>query len=387
MNWSKRVQDIDSFKVMDLLARANELTNKGQDIIAMGAGEPDFATPPLVAQAGIAAIEAGKTKYTPATGIVELKVAISGYYAKRYGLAIAPERVIVTNGASAGLLMVFSLLADAGQNVLMSDPGYPCNKQFLRLMEAKAKLVDVGPDDNYQLTPDLVEKHWDKQSAGILVASPANPTGTMLSKSELAALSLQMQRIGGALIVDELYHGLTYEEDAHSVLEVDQNAFVLNSFSKYFGMTGWRLGWAIVPEQAVDAIERVAQNLYISPPTVAQYAALKAFLPETIVELERRRWQFKARRDRLANGLQALGFTIEAQPQGAFYLYVNAKKFTDNSFEFCWSLLEKDGLLVTPGIDFGENDSHHMIRFSYTTSLENIDLALDRLSRRLAIIT
>lgn len=387
MNWSKRVQDIDSFKVMDLLARANELTNQGQDIIAMGAGEPDFATPPLVAQAGIAAIEAGKTKYTPATGIVELKVAISDYYAKRYGLAIAPERVIVTNGASAGLLMVFSLLADAGQNVLMSDPGYPCNKQFLRLMEAKAKLVDVGPDDNYQLTPDLVEKHWDKQSAGILVASPANPTGTMLSKSELAALSLQMQRIGGALIVDELYHGLTYEEDAHSVLEVDQNAFVLNSFSKYFGMTGWRLGWAIVPEQAVDAIERVAQNLYISPPTVAQYAALKAFLPETIVELERRRWQFKARRDRLANGLQALGFTIEAQPQGAFYLYVNAKKFTDNSFEFCWSLLEKDGLLVTPGIDFGENDSHHMIRFSYTTSLENIDLALDRLSRRLAIIT
>ncbi len=383
MQWSKRAQEIDSFKVMDLLARTNQLTNQGKDIIAMGAGEPDFATPPLVAAAGIAAIDSGQTKYTPATGIPQLKQAISDYYLSRYKVVVAPERVIVTNGASAGLLMVFSLLADAGKNILMTDPGYPCNKQFLRLVEAKAKLISVDQQVNFQLTPALVEQFWDNDSAGILVASPANPTGTMLSKEQLAQLANSVRDKGGALVVDELYHGLTYEEDAHSVLEVDQDAFVLNSFSKYFGMTGWRLGWAIVPENAIEPIERLAQNLFISPPTVAQYAALAAFEPKTIAELESRRWQFKERRDVLANGLAKLGFVIEAQPQGAFYLYVNASKFTDNSYEFCWSLLEEDGILVTPGIDFGQNDTNHMMRFSYTTSLENIHRALERLAKRL----
>jgi len=383
MQWSKRAQQIESFKVMDLLARASELTSEGKDIIAMGAGEPDFPTPPLVAKAGIAAIESGLTKYTPSTGIPPLKQAISDYYLQRYGVVVAPERVIVTNGASAGLLMVFSLLADVGKNILMTDPGYPCNKQFLRLVEAQAKLIDVDKHTNFQLDPALIEQHWDEDSAGILVASPANPTGTMLSKDALAALSVSVNKRGGALVVDELYHGLTYEEDAHSVLEVDQDAFVLNSFSKYFGMTGWRLGWAIVPPAAIEPMERLAQNLFISPPTIAQHAALVAFEQNTLAELERRRWQFKERRDVLATGLTELGFVIEANPQGAFYLYVNAAKFTDNSYEFCWSLLEEDGLLVTPGLDFGNNDSHHMIRFSYTTSIENIARALVRLATRL----
>lgn len=383
MHWSKRAQEIDSFKVMDLLARTNELVNQGKDIIAMGAGEPDFSTPPLVAQAAISAIEKGLTKYTPATGIPQLKQAISDYYLKRYGVIVAPERVIVTSGASAGLLMVFSLLADAGRNILMTDPGYPCNKQFLRLVEAQAKLVDVDGETNFQLAPALVAQHWDENSAGVLVASPANPTGTMLSKEQLVELVNSVSKLGGALVVDELYHGLTYEEDAHSVLEIDQNAFVLNSFSKYFGMTGWRLGWAIVPDSAIEPIERLAQNLFISPPTVAQYAALEAFKPETIAELESRRWQFKERRDVLAKGLTDLGFVIEASPQGAFYLYVNASKFTDNTYDFCWSLLEDDGILVTPGIDFGSNDTNHMMRFSYTTSLDNIHRALARLANRL----
>jgi len=383
MVWSKRAQDIESFKVMELLARANELIGQGHDIIAMGAGEPDFTTPDLVARAGIEAIEAGLTKYTPSTGIAPLKQAISDYYQQRYGVGISPERVIVTNGASAGLLMVFSLLVEAGHNVLMTDPGYPCNKQFLRLIEANAKLINVDNDTNFQLDPQLVARHWDEQSVAALVASPANPTGTMLSRQQLAELAAAVKQQHGVLVVDELYHGLTYDDDAHSVLEVDDSAYVINSFSKYFGMTGWRLGWLIVPNDAVEAIERLAQNLYISPPTIAQHAALAAFDPQTINELESRRWQFKVRRDVLAKGLEALGFVIAAQPKGAFYLYVNASKFTDDSFKFCWSLLEQDGLLVTPGIDFGRNDSHHMIRFSYTTSLENIERALARLAKRL----
>jgi len=384
MMWSKRAQEIESFKVMDLLARANELITQGRDIIAMGAGEPDFPTPPLIAAAGVKAIEQGLTKYTPSTGIAPLKQAISHYYLQRYNVVVAPERVIVTSGASAGLLMVFSLLAEAGQNILMSDPGYPCNKQFLRLVEAQAKLIDVDGDTNFQLDPQLVAQHWDEHSAGVLVASPANPTGTMLSKDQLTKLADAVSSQGGTLIVDELYHGLTYEEDAHSVLEVDQNAYVINSFSKYFGMTGWRLGWAIVPQPAVELIERLAQNLFISPPTISQHAALAAFLPQTLSELESRRWQFKARRDVLSQGLKELGFKIEAQPQGAFYLYVNAENFTDNSYDFCWQLLEEEGILVTPGIDFGRNDSKHMIRFSYTTSLENIHRALARLQQCLS---
>jgi len=383
MDWSKRARAIDSFKVMELLAKANELTAQGRDIIAMGAGEPDFATPQPIAQAGIAAIEQGRTKYTPATGIPELKQKISQYYLTRYQVDVDPNRVIVTNGASAALLMVFSLIADAGKNILMSDPGYPCNKQFLRLIEAQAKLIDVNRAHNFQLTPELVSQYWDENSAGVLVASPANPTGTMLCKSQLASLAAKVTSLGGSFVVDELYHGLTYEEEAHSVLEVDDNAFVINSFSKYFGMTGWRLGWAIVPPSAVDAMARLAQNLFISPPTIAQYAALAAFEPQTLDELERRRWQFKARRDVLVNGLTQLGFVVEASPQGAFYLYVNASRFTDNSFDFCWSLLEQDGILVTPGIDFGHNNADKMMRFSYTTSIDNIKRALARLAKRL----
>lgn len=382
MAWSKRAQDIDSFKVMELLARADELKNQGRDIIAMGAGEPDFATPPLIAAAGIDAIDKGLTKYTPATGIDELKQQISQYYLTRYQLAIDPRRVIVTAGASAALLMVFSLLADEGEQVMMSDPGYPCNKQFLRLIEANAQLMNVGSKTNFQLTPQMIEKHWQDSTVGALLASPANPTGTMLSKAQLSELAQAVTARGGHLIVDELYHGLTYDDDAHSVLEVDDNAFVINSFSKYFGMTGWRLGWAIVPLDAVEAIERMAQNLFISPPTIAQYAALQAFNPQTLDLLEQRRWEFKLRRDLLRNGLEALGFVVEAQPQGAFYLYVNANKFTDDSYALCWSLLEEDGVLITPGVDFGNNNTDVMVRFSYTTSINNIERALARLSKR-----
>lgn len=381
--WSKRSQDIDSFKVMELLARASELSAQGVDIIAMGAGEPDFETPPAISASAIAAINQGLTKYTPSTGIAPLKQAISQFYLDRYQLEIAPERVVITAGASAALLMVFALLVEPGQKVLMTDPGYPCNKQFLRLIEAHAKQIAVSGAENFQLNANHVKQHWDPQCRAALVASPANPTGTMLSEAELRELSSSIRQRGGHLVVDEIYHGLTYDNDATSVLTVDDEAFVINSFSKYFGMTGWRLGWLVAPADAVASLERLAQNLFISPPTIAQYGALAAFEPETIELLEQRRWKFKARRDILVAGLKQLGFKLDVLPQGAFYLYVDSSDITDDSYQFCWQLLEQDAILITPGIDFGRNNARHYLRFSYTTDIERIRLALRRLAQRL----
>lgn len=382
-HWSDRVAEIESFKVMDLLKRAKELDAQGHDVVHMCAGEPDFATPAPIAEAGIAAIREGHTQYTPAAGIPPLREAIAAFYQQRYGLNIPAERVIVTAGASGALLMVFATLANPGQTFMMADPGYPCNPRFLRLLEARGQLVPVGVADNYQLTPELIEQNWNGNTAGVLLASPANPTGSVVHREQLELISQTVKSKGGHLVVDELYHGLTYGFDATSVLSVDQDAFVLNSFSKYFGMTGWRLGWTIVPEAAVADIERLAQNLFISPPTIAQYAALAAFRPETIDILEQRREAFRERRDLLVNGLRELGFEIPLMPEGAFYVYADASRFTDNTFDFCWDLLDQDKVAVTPGIDFGEYRANRYIRFSYTTSVTQIEKALERLRRRL----
>lgn len=382
-NWSDRVAEIDSFKVMDLLKRAKELDALGHDVVHMCAGEPDFATPEPVSEAGIAAIRAGHTQYTPAAGIPPLREAIAGFYKQRYGLDIPAERVIVTAGASGALLMVFATLANPGQRFMMADPGYPCNPRFLRLLEARGQLIPVDASDNYQLTPELIEQNWDAQTAGVLLASPANPTGSVVHREQLELISQTVRAKGGHLVVDELYHGLTYGFDATSVLEVDQDAFVLNSFSKYFGMTGWRLGWTIVPESAVGEIERLAQNLFISPPTISQYAALEAFNPETAAILEQRREAFRERRDLLVNGLRELDFDIPLMPEGAFYVYADASHLTDNTFDFCWELLEQDKVAVTPGIDFGDHRANQFIRFSYTTGIGQIEKALSRLRHRL----
>lgn len=382
-NWSDRVAEIDSFKVMDLLKRAKELDALGHDVVHMCAGEPDFATPEPVSEAGIAAIRAGHTQYTPAAGIPPLREAIACFYKQRYGLDIPAERVIVTAGASGALLMVFATLANPGQRFMMADPGYPCNPRFLRLLEARGQLVPVEASDNYQLTPELIEQNWDEQTAGVLLASPANPTGSVVHREQLELISQTVRAKGGHLVVDELYHGLTYGFDATSVLEVDQDAFVLNSFSKYFGMTGWRLGWTIVPESAVGEIERLAQNLFISPPTISQYAALEAFKPETTAILEQRREAFRERRDLLVSGLRELGFKIPLMPEGAFYVYADASHLTDNTYDFCWDLLEQDKVAVTPGIDFGDHRANQFIRFSYTTGIGQIEKALARLRNRL----
>ena len=381
--WTGRAREIESFKVMDLLKRAKELEAQGNDVVHMEAGEPDFSTAPLIKEAAHRAIDQGFTQYTPAAGIPELRQAISHFYKYRYDLDIAAERIVVTSGASGALLMVFGLLADPDTTFMMSDPGYPCNRQILRMLEARGQLVPVSSEQNFQLTPELIRQEWQANTAGVLLASPANPTGSVLHREELTAVAEAVREKGGALIVDELYHGLTYGFDAPSVLEVDPNAFVINSFSKYFGMTGWRLGWIVAPAVAVPEIEKIAQNVYISPTTVSQYAAVAAFEPETLEILEDRRHQFEIRRNVLVDGLRALGFKIPVMPEGAFYVYADASHVTNNSFDYCWSVLEELHVAVTPGIDFGSYRANQFIRFSYTTSLERIELALSRLNTKI----
>ncbi|MBC3807229.1 pyridoxal phosphate-dependent aminotransferase [Undibacterium seohonense] len=381
--YSARSQAIEPFHVMALLARANELQAAGHDVIHLEIGEPDFVTAAPIIAAGQAALANGHTRYTAARGLPQLREAISGFYQQRYGVQIDPKRILITPGGSGALLLATSLLVDPGKHWLMADPGYPCNRHFLRLIEASAQLVPVGAEVRYQLTPELVAQHWQDNSVGALVASPANPTGTVLSREELRALSQAIHARGGHLVVDEIYHGLTYGIDASSVLEVDNDAFVLNSFSKYFGMTGWRLGWLVAPEDAVPELEKLAQNLYISAPSVSQYAALACFEPATIDIFEQRRHAFSQRRDFLLPALRQLGFNIAVEPEGAFYLYADISKFGGDAYAFCQHFLETEFLAFTPGLDFGHYKAQQYVRFAYTQDLPRLQQAVDRIARGL----
>ncbi len=382
--YSARSGAIEPFHVMALLARANELQAQGHDVIHLEIGEPDFTTAAPIVAAGQAALAAGHTRYTAARVSPPLREAIAGFYASRYGLSVDPERILVTPGGSGALLLASSLLVDPGRHWLLADPGYPCNRHFLRLVEGEAQLVPVGPAERYQLTPALVERHWNAQSVGALVASPANPTGTLLDRDELAALSQALKTRGGHLVVDEIYHGLTYGVDAASVLEVDDAAFVLNSFSKYFGMTGWRLGWLVAPAGAVADLEKLAQNFYISAPSMAQHAALACFETTTLDILEERRAAFARRRDFLLPALRELGFRIAVEPQGAFYLYADISAFGGDAFAFCRHFLETEHVAFTPGLDFGRHLAGHHVRFAYTQDLPRLEQAVERIARGLA---
>ena len=381
--YSARSRAIEPFHVMALLSRANELQANGHDVIHLEIGEPDFTTAAPIVAAGQAALANGHTRYTAARGLPQLREAIAGFYAQRYGVNIDPQRILITPGGSGALLLASSLLVDPGKHWLLADPGYPCNRHFLRLVEGAAQLVPVGPEVRYQLNADLVERYWDQHSVGALVASPANPTGTLLSRAELAGLSRALRERGGHLVVDEIYHGLTYGTDAASVLEVDDDAFVLNSFSKYFGMTGWRLGWLVAPEAAVPELEKLAQNLYISASTIAQHAALACFEPATLAILEERRHEFQRRRDFLLPALRELGFGIAVEPEGAFYLYADISAFGGDAFAFCRHFLETEHVAFTPGLDFGRYQASQHVRFAYTQSLPRLQQAVERIARGL----
>jgi aspartate/methionine/tyrosine aminotransferase len=380
-SWSQRSQLIESFKVMDLLKHAHELSDQGRSVIHLGAGEPDFGAAPMVIEEAKHLLATTPMTYTPAAGISALREKIAAFHQQRYGQQIAADNVLVTAGASAALQLTFALLANRDQKVLMADPGYPCNRQFLRLVEAQAVSIPVDHEQNYQLTAELVEQYWDEQTAGVLIASPANPTGAVIDPVELANIAHTVSRLGGTLVVDEIYHGLTYGAETPSAFSIDPNSIVINSFSKYFGMTGWRLGWLVADSSAVAEMEKMAQNLYISPTTLSQYAALRAFEPDAIALFELRKEELQQRRDRLLEGLKRIGFKIPRTPEGAFYIYADASDLCDDSFSWCWELLEKAGVVATPGADFGEYHAHKYVRFAYTTSLANIDEALERINR------
>ncbi|MBD3671196.1 MAG: pyridoxal phosphate-dependent aminotransferase [Gammaproteobacteria bacterium] len=378
---ARRMDEIQPFHVMQLLARARALEAEGRDIVHMEIGEPDFTAPEPVVQAGVKALQSGQTHYTPATGLPELKLAIAGFYRERYGVEVSPGRIVITPGASGALLLAVGVLLEAGEDLLMADPGYPCNRNFARFVEGKGRLLPVNADNGYQLSLADVELAWDENSGAVLLASPSNPTGTLVAEEEMAAIAEFVAAKQGHLIVDEIYHGLIYDVEAQTALAVTDEAFVINSFSKYFNMTGWRLGWMVVPEEYVPSVDKLAQNLFLAAPTPAQHAALAAFDPKTMKILEQRRLEYQRRRDYLLPALRELGFEIPVTPHGAFYIYADCSKFSDDSTELSRRLLEEAGVAVTPGIDFGHHRANEHLRFAYTTSLERLQEGVRRLGR------
>ncbi|MBI5901112.1 MAG: pyridoxal phosphate-dependent aminotransferase [Rhodocyclales bacterium] len=384
MNIAARMREIAPFHVMELMAKAAALEAAGRSIIHFEVGEPDFATAEPIVQAAQEFLRGGHVHYTAALGLPQLREAISGYYRDRHGIEVSPARIVVTAGASGALLLALGLLVNPGDEWLLPDPGYPCNRHFVRLLEGRPLPLAVNAEGNFQPTAEAVARSWGSATKGLMIASPANPTGTLIEPSELAAIARLVKQKGGSLIVDEIYHGLTYDCDAETALALGEDVFVINSFSKYFGMTGWRLGWLVAPEACVREIEKLAQNLYIAPSTVAQHAALAAFCPESIEILEARRLEFRLRRDLLQPGLEDLGFQIAAMPGGAFYLYANCSFLAADSQQLAERLLGEAGVAATPGLDFGSNAPQAHMRFAYTVAQEKIAEGLARMEKLLA---
>jgi aspartate/methionine/tyrosine aminotransferase len=381
VKYAERVRKIEPFRVMDIVARAAALEAEGHDVVHMEVGEPDFPTPGAIVKAGQKALTAGKTKYTTAQGLPELRECISQQYMDWYGISIDPSRIFVTTGGSAALLLVTAMLLNVDEGFLMTDPGYPCNRHFLHAFEAEPQLVPVTADDHFQLTPALIERHWKDNTRGALIASPANPTGAVIARKDLEQIANAIKERNGYLVVDEIYHGLVYGDVAQdSVLSIDPSAFVVNSFSKYFGMTGWRLGWMVVPPDAVKIAEKLSQNLFICPSSVAQHAALGAFGIDAKNEMERNKAEFKKRRDFLVPALRKLGFGVPLMPEGAFYVYAKLPAGLGSSEAFAQSLLEQHHVAITPGTDFGTYLAEDYARFSYSQDLETLKKGVERIT-------
>ncbi len=376
---AERMAQIESFYAMEIMREATALEQAGRSIIYLCVGEPDFVATAAVMDAADAATRRGDTHYTVALGIEPLRRAIAAFYQTRYGFALPAKRVAVTAGASGALLILFGTLVNPGDEWLMPDPTYPCNRRFVSLFGGTTKLVPCGAAENYQLTPEMVERHWGPNTRGVMLASPSNPTGTTVPAAALRGIHEAVRARGGALVVDEIYHGLTYMRDRSgtfaeepTALELGDDVFVINSFSKYFSMTGWRLGWLVAPVSHLGHIEKLAQNLFICPSTIAQHAALECFSPASLSIYEERRAQFAARRDYLVPALRELGFRIPNTPQGAFYVYADVSALSDDSFRFCTELLHGAGVAITPGRDFGDVDAHRYVRFTYTIDIAQL---------------
>lgn len=382
--FAARVAEIEPFRVMAVLEQARALEQAGRDIIHMEVGEPDFPTAAPIVEAGRAALAAGRTQYSPALGLPELRAAISDHYRRTQGLDIDPRRILITAGASGALLLAAALLVEPGSGVLLADPGYPCNRHFIRLFGGEPQAVAVAAAQRFQLLPALAQQQWRPNSRGLLLATPSNPTGTVLNRSDLrgfAELAVQREAF---VLVDEIYQGLTYGSDAPSMLAFTDEAYVINSFSKYFGMTGWRLGWLVAPPTAVAPLEKLAQNLFIAPSTPAQHAALAAFSASTIELLEAQRGEFQRRRDLLLPALRQAGLVIEREPEGAFYLYAAIDHLGLDSETFCLRLLEEEGVAITPGTDFGQYRANDFVRVAYTADIDRLAQAAARIARFVA---
>ena len=373
--------EIEPFHVMALLARARELESQGRSVIHMEIGEPDFPTPAPVCRAAMRVLGKGELFYTPSLGLPELRRAIAGLYRSRHGVEVDPARIVVTTGGSGALLLACAVLVGPGDEVLLADPGYPANRHFVRVVEGVPRAVPVDATDGYQLAPHHLERHWGPRSVAALVASPSNPTGTLISTERMSAMAAFAGERRGTLIVDEIYHGLVYEGEYTTALAHSDDVFVINSFSKYFQMTGWRLGWLVAPERYMSELDKLAQNLYLSAPTLSQHAALAAFEPETLAILEARRLEFKARRDYLVPALRELGFDIPITPQSAFYVYAGCGGLNRDSFAFAIEILEQAGVAITPGIDFGANAPERHVRFAYTNSIERLQEGVSRIAK------
>jgi aspartate/methionine/tyrosine aminotransferase len=367
-----RMAEIEAFHVMDVQDRAHELEARGRRIIHMEIGQPDFPAPQPVAEAAIEAIRTRRLGYTASIGLPQLRQAVSDHYRKRLGVNVSPSRIVITAGASGAFLLTLGTLLNPGDEVLMPDPCYPCNRHFVRLFEGRARAIPVNETQHYQLSASDVRSNWTESTRGVLIASPSNPTGTLIPRGELQAIIESVRKARGFLVVDEIYQGLVYDGEPSTALELADDLFVINSFSKYFNMTGWRLGWMVAPESHVRQIEKLAQNAFICPPAPAQYAALAAFREDTLAVLEERRWEFHKRRDYLVPALRNLGFRIPIVPQGAFYIYAGCESFSGDSSEFALRVLEEAGVAITPGLDFGSNRPERHVRFAYTRSLDDL---------------
>ncbi|MDR7148478.1 aspartate/methionine/tyrosine aminotransferase [Hydrogenophaga palleronii] len=410
MKISRRAQRVEPFYVMELAkaaaAQAAELRPGDRSMLYLNIGEPDFTAPPLVQAAAQRAIQAGHSQYTQATGLPALREAISGWYASRFGLDIDPQRIIVTAGASAALQLACLTLIEAGDEVLMPDPSYPCNRQFVQAAEGRAVLIPSGPENRFQLSAAQVEAAWGEATRGVLLASPSNPTGTSIGREELARIAQWVRSKGGVTMVDEIYLGLSFDDAyGHSALglrgadgtDLGEDIISINSFSKYFNMTGWRLGWLVVPPALVHAVERLAQNLFICASTIAQHAALACFAPESLAEYERRRAEFKARRDFFIPELNRLGLTVPVMPDGAFYAWADVRQWCDRwdipphgerpdeggSWALAFELMKRCQIAATPGRDFGSAEPWRYLRFSTASSMPQLQEAIERMEQAL----
>jgi aspartate/methionine/tyrosine aminotransferase len=394
MKVSGRAQRIEPFYVMEVAkaasALAHTVAHTDSPMVFLNIGEPDFTAPALVQVAACKAVHDGLTHYTPATGLGALRERISDWYAQRFGVKVASSRIVVTAGASAALQLACLALIESGDEILMPDPSYPCNRHFVSAADGNAVLIPATALERFQLSADKVEAAWGDTTRGVLLASPSNPTGTSIAPDELRRIHNAVSRRGGITLIDEIYLGLSHDPQyGQTALTLDDSIISINSFSKYFSMTGWRLGWMVVPDSLVPIIERLAQNLFICPNTISQYAALACFEADSLAEYERRRAEFKARRDYFIPALNAMGLKVPVMPDGAFYAWADCsaacqKLGVKDSWDLSFEIMHRAHVAVTPGRDFGVADTHNFIRFSTASSMAQLHEAIHRLKTLLS---